>query len=293
MNTTSAPTTPPLSKKRAFRRLKTFQCTGFGNCNMIFSRSEHLARHIRKHTGEKPFKCEYPDCFKSFSRFDNMRQHIQTHERQKKRKNGSTSDGDDDDEDGHSRSPRLAPPRLPAPPPGQPYHHPHALVGHLPAPLHLHHPVPPQQHPSQHPRPQYHYQEHIKQEPRTPPLPMSSDDDDDDIKHSPPPPPTPSSMTNDHHNGLVSPISFHGSYFDDKKHAFHQHHQVHPPHPHAYPVPPPPRMPMPIVYNAPPAPYSDDMKKLTQDELDVLDALNQFSQRRPSPSTKASKSSYV
>lgn len=31
---------------------KLFQCTGFGDCRMVFTRSEHLARHSRKHTGE-------------------------------------------------------------------------------------------------------------------------------------------------------------------------------------------------------------------------------------------------
>ncbi|KAF9043885.1 hypothetical protein BJ165DRAFT_1347625, partial [Panaeolus papilionaceus] len=54
---------------------KTFQCRGYGECRMVFSRSEHLARHIRKHTGERPFSCH---CSKQFSRLDNLRQHAQT-----------------------------------------------------------------------------------------------------------------------------------------------------------------------------------------------------------------------
>ncbi|KAG2232186.1 hypothetical protein INT48_004114 [Thamnidium elegans] len=58
---------------------KVFQCTGYGECSMVFTRSEHLARHMRKHTGEKPFKCVVPGCERMFSRFDNMMQHTQTH----------------------------------------------------------------------------------------------------------------------------------------------------------------------------------------------------------------------
>ncbi|KAI8884246.1 hypothetical protein K501DRAFT_248239 [Backusella circina FSU 941] len=58
---------------------KLFQCTGFGDCQMVFTRSEHLARHTRKHTGEKPFECIILDCTRKFSRFDNMMQHTQTH----------------------------------------------------------------------------------------------------------------------------------------------------------------------------------------------------------------------
>ncbi|EOR02796.1 hypothetical protein E3P92_01889 [Wallemia ichthyophaga] len=54
---------------------KLFQCTGYGNCSMQFTRSEHLARHVRKHTGERPFKCH---CGKAFSRLDNLRQHAGT-----------------------------------------------------------------------------------------------------------------------------------------------------------------------------------------------------------------------
>ncbi|OBZ89213.1 Biofilm and cell wall regulator 1 [Choanephora cucurbitarum] len=58
---------------------KVFQCTGYGDCKMVFTRSEHLARHMRKHTGEKPFQCVVPGCDRMFSRFDNMMQHTQTH----------------------------------------------------------------------------------------------------------------------------------------------------------------------------------------------------------------------
>ncbi|GAA5806262.1 hypothetical protein EDC94DRAFT_283388 [Helicostylum pulchrum] len=66
-------------KKSRSTKPKLFQCTGFGTCQMVFTRSEHLARHTRKHTGEKPFLCVVPGCDRSFSRFDNMIQHTQTH----------------------------------------------------------------------------------------------------------------------------------------------------------------------------------------------------------------------
>ncbi|EKC99305.1 RNA polymerase II transcription factor [Trichosporon asahii var. asahii CBS 8904] len=54
---------------------KMFRCRGFGECNKVFTRSEHLARHVRKHTGERPFPCH---CGKAFSRLDNLRQHAAT-----------------------------------------------------------------------------------------------------------------------------------------------------------------------------------------------------------------------
>lgn len=52
---------------------KFFVCSGYGDCKMRFASSEHLARHIRKHTGERPFVCR---CHRAFSRLDNLRQHI-------------------------------------------------------------------------------------------------------------------------------------------------------------------------------------------------------------------------
>ncbi|KUJ15010.1 uncharacterized protein LY89DRAFT_127668 [Mollisia scopiformis] len=52
-----------------------FYCSDYPPCNLSFTRSEHLARHIRKHTGERPFQCH---CSRRFSRLDNLRQHAQT-----------------------------------------------------------------------------------------------------------------------------------------------------------------------------------------------------------------------
>ncbi|KAI8639763.1 hypothetical protein BD408DRAFT_349307 [Parasitella parasitica] len=76
----STPATNTAKKQRT--KQKVFQCTGYDNCNMVFTRSEHLARHTRKHTGEKPYLCVVPGCTRRFSRFDNMMQHTQTHKSQ-------------------------------------------------------------------------------------------------------------------------------------------------------------------------------------------------------------------
>lgn len=63
------------SKKKKQKKTTNFYCTGYPGCNLSFTRSEHLARHIRKHTGERPFECH---CKRTFSRLDNLRQHAQT-----------------------------------------------------------------------------------------------------------------------------------------------------------------------------------------------------------------------
>ncbi|XP_078267906.1 early growth response protein 1-B-like [Rhinoraja longicauda] len=60
---------------------KPFQCR---ICMRNFSRSDHLTTHIRTHTGEKPFACEI--CGRKFARSDERKRHTKIHLRQKEKK---------------------------------------------------------------------------------------------------------------------------------------------------------------------------------------------------------------
>ncbi|KAK0630777.1 STE like transcription factor-domain-containing protein [Bombardia bombarda] len=48
-------------------------------CGRLFKRLEHLKRHLRTHTQERPYICHF--CSKAFSRSDNLAQHKRTHDR--------------------------------------------------------------------------------------------------------------------------------------------------------------------------------------------------------------------
>lgn len=61
------------ARARPSDQRRVFRCEGYGDCSMSFTRAEHLARHIRKHTGDRPYECDV--CHKFFSRADNLRQH--------------------------------------------------------------------------------------------------------------------------------------------------------------------------------------------------------------------------
>lgn len=56
-------------------------------CLRRFKRLEHLKRHMRIHTLERPFRCSYPGCQKNFSRSDNLSQHIKTHQKHQGKRN--------------------------------------------------------------------------------------------------------------------------------------------------------------------------------------------------------------
>ncbi|XP_077403728.1 early growth response protein 1-like [Vanacampus margaritifer] len=55
---------------------RPYMCPADG-CDRRFSRSDELTRHVRVHTGQKPFQCRI--CMRSFSRSDHLTTHIRTH----------------------------------------------------------------------------------------------------------------------------------------------------------------------------------------------------------------------
>ena len=56
---------------------KPYKCTWEG-CDWRFARSDELTRHYRKHTGAKPFQCMV--CQRSFSRSDHLALHMKRHQ---------------------------------------------------------------------------------------------------------------------------------------------------------------------------------------------------------------------
>jgi len=67
---------------------KPFQCR---ICLRNFSRSDHLTTHIRTHTGEKPYSCE--TCGRKFARSDERKRHCKIHLRQKVKKESEQMKG--------------------------------------------------------------------------------------------------------------------------------------------------------------------------------------------------------
>ncbi|KAG9244143.1 hypothetical protein BJ878DRAFT_391654, partial [Calycina marina] len=60
------------------------------NCDQTFTTSGHASRHSKIHDSLKGIACTHPGCSKKFTRSDNMKQHLETHNKGKKREKALT-----------------------------------------------------------------------------------------------------------------------------------------------------------------------------------------------------------
>ncbi|MFI5333153.1 MAG: C2H2-type zinc finger protein [Candidatus Babeliales bacterium] len=65
-------------RKRSSEKNKPYKCT-FSRCGKSFIDKAHLTRHQRTHAGERPYKCTYAQCNESYADPRDLQRHLKAH----------------------------------------------------------------------------------------------------------------------------------------------------------------------------------------------------------------------